>query len=477
MIESILSLLRLADRQLLHRIWLKAREGNVEALRGEERLLAEVMLDHADEFFNQFEFSDVIGENEFDPQSETDPFKHVALHVVVENQLKSREPVEAIQFYNAMRRRKCSHHDATHLLAAILLHFLVPVLEHKKGRFELNGYRRLLKKFKSRRPEKIMGLLEKEPTPFISESIGPGTSQVFDEMRSFMEGRQFESLEEAQVVASAVMEERNRQSQPEFIGFSPEQMYRLLHQPLAATDDIVALNAGVSPKEYIAAPVVTETVYFLKRLNDLQPLKATAKGNLPLAFARELHDRFPEYPDLHNYRITTEEDDLKLTALRRMLAVCGWIKKRHNKFSLTRKGQRIVNTGIEPDDFLHLIKSYMFKYNWGFRDRYPTLGIIQQSVLFSCYLLHKKAGTFVHTDKLGDYFIRAYPMVLDELEGYPAIKSAEQTVRDVFALRFVQRFCEYVGMVEIRPESRKRYLPDISVKTSCLFETLFDWKL
>ncbi len=163
-------------------------------MSGEERLLAEIMLDHADEFFNQFEFSDVIGEHEFDPQSDTDPFKHVALHAVVENQLKSRDPVEAVQFYNAMRRKKCSHHDATHLLGAILLHFLVPVLEHKRGRFELDGYRRLLKKFKSRRPEKIMGLLDKEPTPFISESIGPGASQVFDEMRSVMEGQHFESL-------------------------------------------------------------------------------------------------------------------------------------------------------------------------------------------------------------------------------------------------------------------------------------------
>jgi hypothetical protein len=227
----------------------------------------------------------------------------------------------------------------------------------------------------------------------------------------------------------------------------------------------------------MAAPVVIETVYFLKRLNDLHPLKATAKGNLPLAFARELHDRFPEYPDLNDFRITSEEDDLKLMALRRMLAICGWIKKRHNKFSLTRKGQCIVNTGFEPNDFLHLIKSYMFKYNWGFRDRYPSPGIIQQSVFFSCYLLHKKAGTFVHTDKLGEYFIRVYPMVPDELEGYPVIESHEQTVRDVFTLRFIQRFCEYFGLVEIRRESMKRYLPDISVKTSSLFKMLFDWKL
>lgn len=163
--------------------------------------------------------------------------------------------------------------------------------------------------------------------------------------------------------------------------------------------------------------------------------------------------------------------------LRRMLDMCGWIKKRHNKFSLTRKGQRIVNKRFEPNDFLHLLKSYMFKFNWAFRDLYPPLSIIQQSVIFSCYLLHKKAGTFIHTDELGECFNRAYPMVLDALEGYPAIDSPEQTVRDAFALRFVKHFCEYFGLVEIRRESKKRYPPNLFLKTTFSFEMLFNWKL
>ena len=55
-----------------------------------------------------------------------------------------------------MRRKKCSRHDAIHLLGAILLHYLAPVLDRKKGHFELDSYLRLLKKYKSRRPEKIM---------------------------------------------------------------------------------------------------------------------------------------------------------------------------------------------------------------------------------------------------------------------------------------------------------------------------------
>jgi hypothetical protein len=477
MIESMFSLLRLANRQLLYRIWRKAAQGEVDTLNAEERLLADIMHEHAEEYFNQFEFADVIGELESDAENENGPFTHIALHAAVENQLKNRDPVEAFQFYNAMRRKKCSHHDAIHLLGAILLHYLAPVLNQKKGRFELDGYLRLLKKYKSRRPEKIMPALENEPTSFIAEEPGSAATQTLNDIRSAMEGRNFGSLEEAQTFAAAFMEEKNRNPTPEFLGLSPEQMYRMLHRPLEDTDDIVVLNPEILPENLIEAPVVVETMYFLKRLNELQPLKATAKGNLPQAFAREMHTTFSDYPYPSDFKIMSEEDDPKLMALRRILGMCGLIKKQHNKFSLTRKGQHIVEKGFEAQHFLLLLKNYMLKFNWAFRDRYPEIGIVQQSVIFSCYLLYREAGQFIHTDELGDFLIRAYPMVLNTLQDRHPIESPEQTVRNVFALRFIERFCEYFGLVKIRRKPKTPYRQDRFVKTTSLFKKLFFWKL
>jgi hypothetical protein len=157
--------------------------------------------------------------------------------------------------------------------------------------------------------------------------------------------------------------------------------------------------------------------------------------------------------------------------------MCGLIKMQHKKFSLTRKGQHLVEKGFEAQHFLLLLKNYMHKFNWGFRDGYPEMGIIQQSVIFSCYLLHRRAGGFIHTDELGDFFIRAYPMVLDTLKDYRPYDSPEQTVRNAFALRFIERFCEYFGLVEIRRKPKKPYFQDRLVKTTSLFKKLFCWKL
>ena len=69
------------------------------------------MIEHEDEFFNQFEVSDLLHDHEYDVDNEANPFLLISLHVVAETQLEIRDPIEVYQFYNAMRAKKCSHHD------------------------------------------------------------------------------------------------------------------------------------------------------------------------------------------------------------------------------------------------------------------------------------------------------------------------------------------------------------------------------
>jgi hypothetical protein len=159
--DSAFKELQQLNRQHFHHLWQKANKGELDSFNEEEQRLAKVMLAHSDEFFNQFEFSDVMTDHQFDPESEVNPFLHVTLHTVAEKQVEDHNPIEAFQFYNAMVRKKCSRHEAIHLLVVILMKFLFPVLK-KKEEFDLNGYRKLLKTCKSRNPEKIMKLLEDE---------------------------------------------------------------------------------------------------------------------------------------------------------------------------------------------------------------------------------------------------------------------------------------------------------------------------
>ena len=162
MAESLFEALREVNRKHFHEIWERAKNGELQDLTQEEQALGKIMLDHSDEYFNQFEFADAMSDHEYDPDNEVNPFLHVTLHTVAENQIQNRDPIEAFQFYNAMLRNKCSRHETIHLLMTILIKFLFPVLKGE-GIFPLKEYREFLKMCKFRKPDKIARLLQDEP--------------------------------------------------------------------------------------------------------------------------------------------------------------------------------------------------------------------------------------------------------------------------------------------------------------------------
>lgn len=153
------------SRQHMFEIWERAKARDFEGLSEEEVRLAQVMLDHQDEFFNDLEFADITHERGYDPGTEFNPFPHIAIHSVVENQLAERDPMEVFQFYHAMRKKKCPHHDTIHLIGMILTPLMFGVLQGQEP-FDPDIYKVLLKKYKTRNPEKIPDLLEKDPDLF-----------------------------------------------------------------------------------------------------------------------------------------------------------------------------------------------------------------------------------------------------------------------------------------------------------------------
>ena len=157
--NEALKLFRSANREHLHFLWEKAKNNDLDGLGDEDRRLAKAMLMHEDEFFNIFEFADVLHDREFDPDTDGNPFLHITIHTAVENQLAAKDPIEVFQFYNTMRKKKCSHHDTIHLIGAILVPLMFDTMKHQKP-FDNDRYVSLLKKYKSRKPDKIWALLD-----------------------------------------------------------------------------------------------------------------------------------------------------------------------------------------------------------------------------------------------------------------------------------------------------------------------------
>ncbi len=141
-------------------LWEIAKTGDLSTLAPENKKLAEIMLEHK-EYHNQFEIADLLSEHEYDVDNEVNPFLHVSMHAIAETQLENRDPIEVYQFYNAMRKKKASHHEAVHLICAVLTPLIFETLKGKKV-FDLEEYRSQLKNYKNMQPETIFSSLEKQ---------------------------------------------------------------------------------------------------------------------------------------------------------------------------------------------------------------------------------------------------------------------------------------------------------------------------
>ena len=162
MTDEVMIQMKKLTRDHTLKIWEIAKTGDLDSLSVEDRRHAEVMIEHKDEYFNQFEIADLTYDHQYDPDTEENPFLHITFHVVVENQLEAKDPIEVYQFYNSMRKKRYPRHDIIHLIGAILSPFIFSTIQGN-GPPDMELYKSLLKKYKNRRPEKIWALLDKDP--------------------------------------------------------------------------------------------------------------------------------------------------------------------------------------------------------------------------------------------------------------------------------------------------------------------------
>jgi len=267
-------------------------------------------------------------------------------------------------------------------------------------------------------------------------------------------------------------------SEPEedFLGLSSEQIHRMMYFPLEQNEDIVRLNKDLPSKAFEKAPIVRNTLFFLSELAKVEPLRATAKDNLPLKFARLMFDEIDDSRLKRWIRFRSEENSLKVLTLRHVLRMAGWIKKEKKKFRLTKKGHRLLAQGFSERNFFHLLHAYTRKFNWSFLDLYPEFLIIQGGWLFSLFILHKKARSFTEDVLISRTFIKAFPEIALEVD--ETYISAVEFITHCYSHRFLEHFCLPFGFVSARRERKEKlYLDRLFVKTTPLFREYFIWNV
>jgi hypothetical protein len=310
----------------------------------------------------------------------------------------------------------------------------------------------------SGRKFKICCLGKQEFTPSDRETAGASA-----DLRQAMEGIQFGSLTEVQAFVGRHSQQQNQNPLDEFHGLSPEQMHRLLHFPFASPE-LVRLPEVLSTSP--TAPVLALFGMLVEAIGE-KGLKPTAKGNLPQKFCREAAIGYwGEEIYRENTRfggINREEDFLDLHITRLTLELAGLIRKYKGRFILSRDCRALLAGKGPAALYPRLFTAYVEQFNWSYRDRYPELRFIQTAFLFTLYLLVRYGDTWQPHEFYEDSFLRAFPMVLDELPQHQVF-TPEEEVRRCYTWRTLVHFVGFFGLAKVEPVSDERFCHEYQVK-------------
>ena len=271
-------------------------------------------------------------------------------------------------------------------------------------------------------------------------------------LRRALEGRHFNSLEEAQTFATEHARQRNQRPMAEFEGLSPEQMAWMLHQPFTSVRLVLFPEVLESQP---SARILHLFSLLIEAIGE-KGLKPTAKGNLPRQFCR---DAALAYWDekTHQERtrfgnINREDDFLDLHVTRLVTELAGLVRKYKGKFILSRDCRRLLTEGGLAAVYPKLFKAYVEQFNWAYRDGHAELRFIQQAFLFTLYLLTRYGDTWRSQTFYEDAFLRAFPIVLNDVPPSPYC-TAEEELRRCYTWRTLVDFVRFLGLAEVEKVS------------------------
>lgn len=284
------------------------------------------------------------------------------------------------------------------------------------------------------------------------------------EVKELLKGKSFGSLEEINTFLRQQMKQRNQAPNDDFHNLSSEQMHRFLHFPFE-TPQLVTFSTCLDSKPQ--APILSLFNLLVEAIGD-DGLRATATGNLPRKFCRESAQSFlgeKEYQRWSRFGELRSEPEFREMHVTRLVAeLAGLIRKYKGKFILSKECRKLLVGQGQSAIYPRLFQAFIQKYNWGFQDHFEEIPFIQQSFLFSLYLLSRYGQDWQANIFYEDCFLRAFPSLLPQIQPLGSYFSPEQVVRLSYSARCLERFAQFMGLVEMERPENDRYSEEFKVR-------------
>lgn len=274
--------------------------------------------------------------------------------------------------------------------------------------------------------------------------------------------------EELEKYLIRLQHEYNNASQPEFEGYSPNEIDYLIDGDFSQDSPIQMLK--LSESDYEKIPILNQIKYLLNIIEQQGELKLTSTGCLPPKVVIDIYTQGfikDNYIEKGISRLKREADSNSVNLTRLLGETTKLAKKRNGKLSLTKTAISLKNNNFE---LLKLIYTTLArKFNWGYYDGYVSencgqLGSSFSLVLLSKYGKQKRLDTFY-----AEKYHKAFPEILDEFD-YP--NGTTNSFTSCYSIRTFDRFLDYFGVIKIEVEGDWRNELKYITKTD-LFDKLF----
>jgi len=308
-------------------------------------------------------------------------------------------------------------------------------------------------------------------------------TKTINNIHQVLDGHEFSSKEEADFFLNNYMSQQNNRGIEDFLGISPSQMLRITDGDFEDIEDVVILNEKLTNKDVASVPIMQYLDYLLSLYAENgYMLELTAKGNYRPYLVKQFNaHHFAD--DKYLCKIDREDYSWALGLAHTILLDLEYIDDHSNRNSgksrLNQDGVTLLNEGNRADLYLEVLDYLLYELDWvdelreGFK--FDAFSHVQDSAVFSLFLLKKLAAKFTKRETVYDAFTKAFP----DFDPSWGSEKPVFLIPIIYHMLIVTKFCLPLGLVELeeREYTLTKFSSDLSFRTTKLFQKLFQWQV
>jgi hypothetical protein len=267
--------------------------------------------------------------------------------------------------------------------------------------------------------------------------------------------------------AEHLIKEMELQEIPFIEEITKDQVHELIHDPLGSKSP-VQLNLS-NPEFYRQIPIFNLVQYLGRLIQQQGEMKLTPKGALPLKVVYELYSQgfiSENIVDLHLKfkKQIKEQNSVSIYLTHRLAIMTGLCKKRKNRLSLTKKGEKF----LQNDHLLavQLVDTFATRFNWATMDNCDDEYLSQRFFGYTLMLLYKY-GTITRDI---NFYIDKY---LDSIHDNLVVFDSFEYAGDIYRYRTFEIFLKHLGVIDYD----SRFIRINELKVNELFDQVFRIRL